>query len=429
MAGILKSASIIAGGTAFGQILAFLASLLLVRIYSPEEFGLFTTLSAIASCLVPFASGRYELAIPLPEKDDDAWRLGRVSILLASGSSTVLFVLILVTRQYVSGPAAAIVEYAWALPTLVLALGMYQTANQLAVRAELYKQISIRGFIFPLSMSVVQISVGWLGWGSEGLILGLVLGHLLGFWTLWQPSRKHHHDTVGVRPYSFASYRPVVSDYRRFPMLLSLSGSLNALAVQVPLIAVSMTFGLEDAGQFGVMLKVLALPVALIGQSLSYVYTGHIAKLGRERKMSSTYVFMKTTKQLLAVSVVGVLIVVFAAPAVFPTILGEAWAPSGDLARLYVVAIGAQMVVAPLSQTLLIAGKPGTQFIFDTVRVIAVVITFGFCAWSGSSLNQTVLASAITVTITYGLLWYANWRAAISLVTTAKSTDPLTGAP
>ena len=56
-------------GTTAAQAIPILISPILTRLYKPEEFGAFALYMAIASVLSVVVSGRYELAVILPEND------------------------------------------------------------------------------------------------------------------------------------------------------------------------------------------------------------------------------------------------------------------------------------------------------------------------------------------------------------------------
>ena len=59
-------------GTIIAQAIPIAISPILTRIYRPEDFGLYAIFVAIITILGSVASGRYELAIMLPKKDEDA---------------------------------------------------------------------------------------------------------------------------------------------------------------------------------------------------------------------------------------------------------------------------------------------------------------------------------------------------------------------
>ena len=59
-------------GTTIAQAIPIVISPILTRIYTPEDFGLFALFIAITSVFGSIATGRYELAIMLPNKDENA---------------------------------------------------------------------------------------------------------------------------------------------------------------------------------------------------------------------------------------------------------------------------------------------------------------------------------------------------------------------
>jgi len=77
------------GGTAFAQVLSILASPIITRMYGPEAYGLSALFTSIAGIIATIACLRYELAVMLPEKDEDAANLLALSLILATLISAV----------------------------------------------------------------------------------------------------------------------------------------------------------------------------------------------------------------------------------------------------------------------------------------------------------------------------------------------------
>jgi len=59
-------------GTAIAQVIPIAISPILTRIYTPEEFGIYAIFVSIILIFSVISNGRYELAVVLPEKDEDA---------------------------------------------------------------------------------------------------------------------------------------------------------------------------------------------------------------------------------------------------------------------------------------------------------------------------------------------------------------------
>ena len=70
-------------GTTIAQAIPIAISTILTRIYTPEDFGIFALYMSIASMIAVVATGRYELAIMLPKKDEDAVSIVALSIIIS----------------------------------------------------------------------------------------------------------------------------------------------------------------------------------------------------------------------------------------------------------------------------------------------------------------------------------------------------------
>ena len=75
----LKNVLTLMTGTASAQVLQFLAMIFVGRLFTPVEFTVYVVVMSAVSAVVPIEAGRYELAIVLPRRDNDARQLLRLS--------------------------------------------------------------------------------------------------------------------------------------------------------------------------------------------------------------------------------------------------------------------------------------------------------------------------------------------------------------
>ena len=68
----VKNVITLVTGTALAQAIPLAVSPILTRIYSPEDFGILALFLGISSVFSVVVTGRYEFAITLPLKDEDA---------------------------------------------------------------------------------------------------------------------------------------------------------------------------------------------------------------------------------------------------------------------------------------------------------------------------------------------------------------------
>ncbi len=123
-----RNVAVIAGGTAAGQSIVVLASPIITRLYTPEEFGVLAVYTSFLGILSVLASLRYELAIPLPEKDRDAASLLVLSLGIVVFMSLFIGVGIWILGDYIIHwfNTPALHAYLWLLPLGVLMTGVYQ---------------------------------------------------------------------------------------------------------------------------------------------------------------------------------------------------------------------------------------------------------------------------------------------------------------
>ena len=69
---LLRASLTLLAGGALAQLVPLLLGPWLTRLYSPEAFGWYHLLAAVAANLAVVAAGRYEFALPLVAPEDEA---------------------------------------------------------------------------------------------------------------------------------------------------------------------------------------------------------------------------------------------------------------------------------------------------------------------------------------------------------------------
>ena len=168
-------------GTTIAQAIPIAISPILTRIYTPEDFGVFALYMSVASILSVIAAGRYELAIMLPKKDEDAINIVALSILISFFISFISFLVIFLFNAKITNLLgnSEISNWLYFIPITVLLTGMYRSFNYWSNRKKQYKRLATSKIIQSFTTSSTNLSMGFGGFGASGLILGGVLGFLI----------------------------------------------------------------------------------------------------------------------------------------------------------------------------------------------------------------------------------------------------------
>lgn len=160
------------------------------------------------------------------------------------------------------------------------------------------------------------------------------------------------------------------------------------------------------------MMKILAVPVALIGQSVGFVYAGQIAKSRRAGEKDVRLLFDRMSLLLGGVAVVFVLLSFFLAEPVFSWLLGEEWRMSGQFAAIFTLAPAMQLVASPLSQTLVVSERTFQQLTIDGIRAGSLAMAFILLFLLQIEVFTSVFVISVVSMTGYLLLWIINRRAA-----------------
>lgn len=116
-------------GTALTNLIIVLTTPLLTRLYTPEEFGVYSVFLSLLFTGTILVSLRYETAIPLPEDEDQAFHLLVLSIILAFIISALLCILFffIPISQLLNVPELE--TYMWMLSLSLLGIGIFQAFN------------------------------------------------------------------------------------------------------------------------------------------------------------------------------------------------------------------------------------------------------------------------------------------------------------
>lgn len=399
--GFLRATAVLAGGTALAQALTLLAAPIISRLYTPDDFGLLVVFSSILYVIAAVASGRYELALPLPKTDEQA-----IDVLAVCFSLLLSIVCICAVLFWLFGDtlvnllnASALKPYLWLLPLGVLAMGAYQILNLWAIRQKQFKALATTKFSQSVGQTAVQLLFGWLSASPVGLILGLVVGRSSGSGTLlkllWTDNR-HLLEII-----SWQGMKQAATRYKRFPLFASTATGLNRLASNLPPLMLVALYSEKAAGYFGFTLRVIALPIGMIGMSMSQVYLGRIGTLIQEDVPAFRRLFFQLVKRLLLLGIIPVLVLMILGPWLFSFVFGAEWYEAGQFAQFMSLIFWMQLAVVPVSQTLNAVERQDLQLYWDIGRLLAAIVSLATpFLWQMSALTA-VRSYSIAMFIVY----------------------------
>ncbi len=389
-------------GTVIAQALSILVSPLLSRLYTPTEFGLFTLVTSIFSMLALISGGRYEVAILLPKKKTDS-----VNLLALSFASNffflILFYFVLAVLDIFWGLNKLGIWY-YLLPIFVFLVGMSQSLTSWFNRRKKYREMvyfRVSQSFFNNGLAVLN---GFAKWAMNGLLTAFLLSGIISFFVLIFQLKEDRK--LILKCVSKKRMKEMAKKYDRFPKFNSFQSLLDAYQINGLIYLISILFGQYFVGIFAIAIRIMFVPMNLIGSSISQVFYQEASDLEKEGKPLVPLMRKTALQSAVLISPVLIIILLFG-PQLFGFVFGDVWADSGRMAQYLCPWICLDFIRAPLSQVPLIINRQKEMLTFTIVSNVLILIVFIGGGMLFKDLSMIlILVSAVQVVYMTSLLYW-----------------------
>lgn len=403
-----RNVLVLMSGTALAQVITAAVAPILTRLYDPSAFGLFGLYASIVGIIGAVPTMRYDQALMLPKRTEDAATLAGVSGLCVVGVS-ILAVAVCIPF---SGCIASITHtpdlsrWLWLVPVSTFLAGAYQTFNSWSTRRKQFHRASISQVVRSVAVAGSQTANGATGAGPMVLIGGAIFGEACAAVALGVQVLKDDY-AILRRSFDIAKIKSLAKEYYEFPLYSGTQGILNSVSQSIPLLLLAHYFGSTTVGLYSLGVRILQLPMNLVLTSLRQVLfqkTSEVYNTGGD-----TYrLFKKTTLGLLALVIIPTVVVMLFAPPLFAFALGHDWYTAGVYARWLILWLALMFINVPAVLTAQIHRRQKSLFVQDVAllifRINALVVGGLYCTALQTVILYSVVGAAFNAYI-IGWMW------------------------
>lgn len=354
------------------QVLPFLATPLLTRLFTEEDFALYTSFFAVASIFAVAVGGKYHLAIVLPKTEEDANKIFTLSIYLTIGYTLLIALLLPFFHRFFPENLENVLYY---VPLYVLFFGIWSAYINMSIRHKTFTTNAVAKVLQAMGYIIVALGLGF----SKIMAYGLVIAKIAGTVVSWLFLSQKSHTRLKWMP--IGNLKEVAKTYIDYPKFGIWPSFLNTISLQALVLILTKYYTTDDLGYFGLTFMVLSAPLALIGASYKDVFYQKMAALMNEKRHKEALVFFKKSAVvLLAMGLPICFVLYFFGEPLFGFIFGDKWSRSGEFASILAFSFVMKLVVSPLSSifnatnTLRIASK------WQVLYFISTFVTLVYCA-------------------------------------------------
>jgi O-antigen/teichoic acid export membrane protein len=409
---VAKNIILLTSGTAFSQIIAYILTPIITRLFSPDESAELGLYIRIVTAGAAIATARYELALPIIKLDQHSFRVYyfalRLTLFTSIAALLILLYPILFSKDF------SRVFYYLSIPFGIALLAFHNLGTNWSIRMKLFKLISYSKVISSGVSNVLKVVFGLLHSGYIGLILGTIIGFIAGCFFFLKDfnARKTVYGITSRSPRNSVLAKQFID----FPKI-NLPHVLMDLTKELLIATIIWNlFSQREFGLYNHTFQMLRMPLVLIGTSIGQVFFQRCA----EKINNGENVFKVATqsiKTLLIFSVIPFVLIFFFGNELFTIVFGEDWKEAGQYAEIMAPWFMFNFVASPISSLPLILKRQGSFFRLALFGSLLMICTLLIPRWLFNAdmvltLWITSICQAIyQIFVIYVILRFAkNWN-------------------
>lgn len=361
-------------GTTIAQAIPIAISPILTRIYTPEDFGGYALFVAIASIFGSIANGRYELAIMLPKKDEDAINIFALGFIITVIVSFIILLLVISFHDHFVTALnnESIGIWLYFIPVAVFFTGVYNILNYFNNRKKYYKDIANATVIKSIIIATIQLSIGFLKGGVSGLISGQLISQMFANMRLFRNILK---DKLLIAKISKVKIIALAKKYKDFPKFSMWAVLANTLSYNFTNILISLFYNVATLGFYSLVQRVLGMPSALIGNSIGQVF---FQEAINEKQLTGKAIhsFSSTLKKLIMIGIPSFGVLFFIIEDLFAFVFGEEWRIAGTYAQIVIPLFFIRFVSSTISTINIVFEKQKIGLYINMLLLFSTICIF-----------------------------------------------------
>ena len=387
----LKSILLLTSGSMLGQIIGFIGSMIMTRLYTTSEIGIMTTIVSISGIFAPVINARFDFALVKEQKEEYIFALVKMSIYIGVIMSMLISLASYIYFTGIDGFISPTVSVFFVF--LILVIQAFSNVfksynNNIGDFKTMTSVIVLRRFAEEISMAIF------------GLLVSRVIGQYFGM------KREIVNIKIFFKPIISVQWKCVQEAYKIHKRQLYYSAPaalMNAGSYSLISLIVGKYFGLEMLGIYAISFAVLGLPLSVISGNVSKVYFSEASK---EYAIKGT--FNESTKKtlgfLMIIAVVLFFVMYYLFPILVPVIYGEKYKMAGFMIRILAPMFAVRFVSSAINTGLVVCNKQNFELIIQIMFMLSVALLAFLC----NNRLLTISTFLLGVSLTYSIVYLVN---------------------
>ena len=396
---IVRNCTTLLSGTAVAQCITFLAYPIIARLYSSEDFGLYTTILSYIDILVILSTARYEQAIMISKDKKEIATIVKLCRRLCLGVTVLITIVACIILAF--NEASKLDMLILFIPLLVFFNGQYRIYLLLFNKYKEFKQIAFSDISTNLSGTVLKIALGIVGLFRMGLPIATVLGRIVGNINYHLRMRK-----IALPQPDKGCITAMIKKHRNFPLYSMPKDFINSFSANLPFTLLAIYFDEAYIGLFAMAFTFTFRPINLINSAYERVLYERISTKFLHQIPIRKDIVRFLAYNYIVLTPIFIIAFIFAKP-ILTFVLGAQWADSATYFRYMIPWIFVMLTSSSISFIPNIFSTQRTEAIMYLVLFVVRLAALGLGIYADSfRLSILLFCSTGTLFSIILTIWY-----------------------
>lgn len=398
-----KDILVLSSGVLLGQVVSFFMQPIATRLFSVEDFGIFSIIVSTVSIISPIITLQYHMSIVTAESDDEADILCSLNFYLIAIIGT-LTTLILVLYNYIY-PTTFSEAGLWIYMSIPLSVvtGIIYVVESYNNRYEQYKLMATVALQRSVISNALRVIFGLLNPGEWGLVISQVFSISFGVKKQGKYLIKNYKKIFSS---SYEDIKKTAIKHIAQPLFSTPGHFLVNFSYSILPIFINSLYTIEEAGFFSISITVLGLPLNLISSNVARIFFRN-ASIERDQKGNFSSTLLSTSIILTIISFLGFFILWLISEPLFALIYGTEWSRSGVFVKILIPMYALRFIVLSLMHGFIVANKQNLKLLLQSLFIVAAVVVFILSRRNNFDIETFLLYINWTYTAVYVILFVA----------------------
>lgn len=381
---MLRNVTKISSGTMLGQAISIVTLPIFTRLYGATVIGYWTLFTSVAVIVNAFSDLGLSNAIMMDDEGEQSEKLFSVITTISFIISLIVGVGYFVIKSVTPDPSGLHpLFYSIVLFVLIFTQQQVNVCYNWLNKKKQYNILMKNPIINNVSVAVIAIPLGLMGFTKYGYYIGLVLGQVFTLFHMRRYLPRIFFD------FKFRDHFDVIRSHLTYVKFQMPTYLVAQVKNQAPVFFIRSFFGVEILGYYSVCMRVLNIPVNLLASSIGKVYYQTAAEMKKKGQEVGDFTF-RNIKRAMYVAIVPMVVIMSFGDIVCTLFMGSDYVITGNLSRIIVFMTFFQFLMMATQGITIVLEKQQYALISGIVQIIGYVAGLSIGKYVFSSLYIAV---------------------------------------